>query len=252
MRADLLRDNFEMLVKTPEDVKALEAAILDLAVRGKLVPQDANDEPAGVLLERILVERKRSAAEGKSRLRKLAEIDEQDVPSHSPSSWAWARLGNVFELAYGKALPKRKRDSDGDVPVYGSNGIVGHHGVALVEAQCIVVGRKGSAGAVNLALQPCWVIDTAYYVVPPDGIDPRFAFYLLMSLGLEELGRGIKPGLNRNETYNIVIPVPPMAEQKRIVARIDEVMSRAHKLATELQATEAVRARMLQAVLNGD
>jgi type I restriction enzyme S subunit len=142
-------------------------------------------------------------------------------------------------MEYGKGLPAKERDDGGTVPVYGSNGIVGTHKDVLVHQPCVIIGRKGSSGAVNLSLEPCWVIDTAYFVVPPDGLDLLFTYRLLRSLHLENLGKGIKPGLTRSEAYDLILAVPPLAEQKRIVAKVDELFAQTRALEARLRQAQA-------------
>ncbi|MDD5614852.1 MAG: restriction endonuclease subunit S [Candidatus Methanoperedens sp.] len=72
-----------------------------------------------------------------------------------PEGWEWKRLGDVIIFEYGKGLREDLRDN-GNIPVYGSNGIVGYHSMPLVEKPCIIVGRKGSAGQVHISKFPCW------------------------------------------------------------------------------------------------
>ncbi|WP_440030283.1 restriction endonuclease subunit S, partial [Chromobacterium amazonense] len=76
-----------------------------------------------------------------------------------PNGWIKTKLGNLVELKYGKALPERERSGNG-YPVYGSNGIVGHHEQSLTSGPTIVIGRKGSVGEVNYTATPCSPIDT--------------------------------------------------------------------------------------------
>lgn len=220
-------------------IKKLRELILELAVRGKLVPQDPNDEPASVLLERIAQEKDQLVKDGKIKNpKKLPEISEDEKPFELPEGWEWVRLGAVYSLEYGDNLPKTKRDENGVVPVYGSNGVVGHHTSYCVTAPCIVIGRKGSAGALNLCLDPeCWVTDVAYSVIPPCDISLRFAFIQHHTFGLNELGKGIKPGLNRNEAYPIVIAIPPAQEQLRIVVKVDELMALCDHLEAQTESS---------------
>jgi type I restriction enzyme S subunit len=227
MALDLLFPNFDELIRTPQDVQRLNEAILQLAVQGKLVAQDPEDEPASELLERIEAEK----------LRVLPRIDKE--PFSLPNGWAWARLGSILEMEYGKGLPAKDRDDSGKIPVYGSNGIVGWHWGALVHQACVVIGRKGSSGAVNLSLEPCWVIDTAYFVVPPNDLDLTFVYRLFQSLHLEDLGKGIKPGLTRSEAYDLVLAIPPLAEQHRIVAKVDELFAQTCALEAKLRQAQA-------------
>ncbi len=208
-------------------VKKLRELILELAVRGKLVPQDPNDEPASELLKRIQAEKAKQIAVGKLKKEKpLAPIAEEEKLFELPIGWGWLRVGDLFTFEYGDNLPESKRTNTGEYPVYGSNGIVGTNNECFVSSKCIVIGRKGSAGALNLCLSNgCCVTDVAYYCIPPKELDLTFVFKLFHTLGLDELGKGIKPGLNRNEAYELVVAIPPIYEQHRIVAKVDELMA---------------------------
>ena len=252
MSLDLLFPHFDTLIRTPEDVARLNEAILALAVRGKLTPQDPSDEPASELLKRIRAEKRRLVKEGKLQEPKpLPPISSTDRPFDLPEGWVWSRLGNLIELEYGKGLPQKARADEGNVPVYGSNGIVGYHSEALVDSPCVVVGRKGSSGAVNLSPVACWVIDTAYYVLAPIGTDLVFLFRLLQSLKLDALGKGIKPGLNRSEAYSLIVGIPPLAEQRRIVAKVETLFAQTRALEAKLRQAEELRRALVAAVLGG-
>lgn len=208
-------------------IDKLRSLILDLAVRGKLVPQDPADGDAGELLKRVYRERKQLIAAKKLSKPKAIRSERSMLEAiEAPSSWARDFFGNVFSLEYGDNLPERARSQTGEFPVYGSNGVVGSHSEYCVASPCIVVGRKGSAGAVNRCDEPaCWVTDVAFYCVPPVGVDLRFVEILFITLNLDDLGKGIKPGLNRNEANALPVALPPLAEQKRIVAKVDELMA---------------------------
>ncbi|EDX5005161.1 restriction endonuclease subunit S [Salmonella enterica] len=208
-------------------IKKLRELILELAVRGKLVPQDPNDEPASVLLERIAAEKAELVKQGKIKKPKpLPEISEEEKPFELPAGWEWVRFGSIYEMEYGNNLPQEKRSNSGEYNVYGSNGIVGTHNEACIKSPCIVIGRKGSAGALNLSDQAaCWVTDVAYSTIPPSAMDLEFVFIQFHTLGLDTLGKGIKPGLNRNDAYNLTIAIPPQSEQKAIVSKVNELMT---------------------------
>jgi len=208
-------------------IKKLRELILELAVRGKLVPQDPNDEPASELLKRIAAEKAELVKQGKIKKQKpLPEISEDEKPFELPSGWEWVRFGNIYEMEYGNNLPQEKRTNTGEYNVYGSNGVVGTHNVACVNSPCIVIGRKGSAGALNLSLNiGCWVTDVAYSTIPPIAMNLDFVFMQFHTLGLDSLGKGIKPGLNRNDAYGLAIAIPPQNEQENIVLKVKELMS---------------------------
>ena len=248
----LLTDNLPLLAGAPNGVKKLRELILELAVRGKLVPQDSNDEPAIELLKRITEEKAQLVAEGKIKKQKpLAAIGDEEEPFDLPTGWAWQRFGEIFSLEYGNNLPADKRSNTGEYPVYGSNGVVGTHNDCFVSSPCIVVGRKGSAGALNLCLtQGCCVTDVAYYCIPPSTCLLDYVFKLFHTLGLDSLGKGIKPGLNRNEAYDLVVAVPPFSGQHRIVAKVDELMALCDRLEAQQADAESAHAQLVQALLD--
>jgi type I restriction enzyme M protein len=142
---------------------------------------------------------------------------------YSQSTWPIVKLGDVITLEYGKPLKQEER-SPGPFPVFGSNGKVGVHNAYIVEGPAIVVGRKGSAGAVTWTDSNCFPIDTTFYVslIDTNSASLRFVYYLLGALNLDEVNTqsGI-PGLNRNDAYEIEIPLPALEVQEQIVEELD-------------------------------
>ncbi len=138
-------------------------------------------------------------------------------------AWPEVALGEVCEFKYGKSLPASKR-AGGNVAVYGSNGVIGQHNKAITDGLTIVVGRKGSFGAVNLSHAPCWPIDTTYYIDrTATNADLRWLAYQLTALGLTDLNKAAAvPGLNREDAYRKRLLLPPLAEQRRIAAILDQ------------------------------
>ncbi|ODS64035.1 MAG: hypothetical protein ABS37_10900 [Acidovorax sp. SCN 65-108] len=246
----MLLSNLDVMATAPGGVARLRELILTLAVQGKLVSQDPADEPASVLLQKIRAEKDRLMAEGKSKRDKpLAEIGEEEKPFELPQGWEWVRLGSVLSLEYGAALPEKER-LPGSIPVYGSNGIVGFHTSALVSEPSLIVGRKGSVGAINISLVPFWPIDTSYFVTPPRGIELHFAFHLLRSLGLAKHDKATAiPGINRNDVYAEIVGLPPLAEQSRIVTRVEELMRLCDALQAKGQLEAAQHAQLVSTLL---
>lgn len=147
-----------------------------------------------------------------------------------PIGWVRSSVGELYQFEYGKSLTKQARTSDGEYPVFGSNGVVGNHDSYLIEGPVLVVGRKGAAGAVSYSIGNCWPIDTTYFVRDNSNLDFKFSYYLLQSLNLSKHEKSTAiPGLNRNDAYAEPVLLPPLSEQKRIVAKIEELFSELDK-----------------------
>lgn len=132
-------------------------------------------------------------------------------------------LGEICTFKYGKALPESSRNG-GAIPVFGSNGVVGFHDSAITVGQTIVIGRKGSFGEVNYSSGRSWPIDTAYFVdESATSQDIRWLYHRLGALGLNEMNKAAAvPGLNREDAYRKQLLVPPLPEQRRIAAILDQ------------------------------
>jgi type I restriction enzyme S subunit len=145
-----------------------------------------------------------------------------------PCDWQCIKLKNLIKMHYGKALKAENR-IQGEIPVYGSNGIVGYHNEFLWKEPTVVIGRKGSVGEANLSLSPSWTIDTAYYVEIIDNkiFDLKYFYYFSDWFDVSGISqKGVKPGINRNDYLNIECPLPPYSEQKRIVKKLDDLLVR--------------------------
>lgn len=160
------------------------------------------------------------------------------------SEWQVRPLGEVVTLNYGKALARSERDPTGSIPVYGANGVMDWSEHTLTEGPSLVIGRKGSAGEVTRVDGPFWPSDVTYYTTHDDNVlDFDFLHYTLQTLNLPSMARGVKPGINRNDVYSLPIPLPPLEEQRRIVAVLDEAFeglarARAHAEANLQNARE--------------
>lgn len=170
--------------------------------------------------------------------------------SELPVGWAADELGSFLTVHYGKALASNSRASEGRIPVIGSSGKVGHHDQALVDGPCLVVGRKGAAGAVHLIQESCWPIDTAYFIQPPSEIDLDFLHYFLSSQSLGQLDKSTAiPSLSRDDLYRVHVPIAPRAEQTRIVEKLESLLADLDAGVNELKAAQRKLAQYRQALL---
>ena len=164
--------------------------------------------------------------------------------------WTETTLGEIASLEYGKPLKAENRDGIG-FPVLGSAGEVGRHSKPLLDvAPVIVVGRKGTAGAVWWSDLPCSVIDTAYYIVPKTSVNFNFLFLLLGFLDLPSLTAqtGV-PGLNRDRAYSSEVNLPPRDEQKRIVDVVSFVDAYIDALQQQADTARSARNAVLHELL---
>ena len=154
--------------------------------------------------------------------------------------WRKVSVGAFAPFAYGKGLPEHRRDSSGQVPVFGSNGVVGFHCEALTSGPTVVIGRKGTVGAVHYSPKPCWPIDTTFYLVDPDPCVLRFKYYLLKALGLEHMNAdSAVPGLNRDAAHSREVLVPPLPEQRAIayiLGTLDDKIELNRRMSKTLEA----------------
>lgn len=144
-----------------------------------------------------------------------------------PEGWVETTLGEACRVEYGKGLSANQRIESGSVPVVGSAGVIGRHSASLVPGPVIVIGRKGNAGAIHLFRDACWPIDTTYFVRVPAAFEPAFLAYQLRDAQLRSLDSSTAvPSLRRPDLEACPLLVAPIGEQQRIVAVIEEQVSR--------------------------
>jgi type I restriction enzyme S subunit len=170
-----------------------------------------------------------------------------------PVGWNLETLGNLIELAYGKALKEENR-LPGNVPVFGSNGQVGWHNEKLVDGPGIVIGRKGNPGIMTWAPKDFFPIDTAFYVVPRGECrSPYFLYHALRAQNLPLLAAdSAVPGLNRNLAYMNQQIVPLPAVLKVFDALISPLFDRVQANNEESLNLAAIRDALLPKLMSGE
>ena len=203
------------------NTKALRQKILDLAIHGKLVPQDPNDEPASVLLERIRAEKERLIKEGKIKRPKKTKATSdkphyENVPFEVPSSWVWCKLHDIIQITNGRSQ-KDVENVNGKYPIYGSGGIIGKAVEYLCEAGSTIIGRKGTINNPLFVEERFWNIDTAFGMKPMYAISDLYFFYFCQYFDFSKLDKSTAvPSLTQSAIGEVFIPIPPINEQKRI------------------------------------
>jgi type I restriction enzyme, S subunit len=229
----VLEQHFDLAFAAPDGIKKLRGLILTLAMQGKLVPQDPNDEPASELLRSIESERNRLIKEGKyKKPLPLPEIEHDELPYQLPKSWKWVRLGHLFRVTSGNNLTKDKMQK-GSFPVYGGNGIAGYHDEFNTERPTIVIGRVGYyCGSIHLTPERAWITDNAFFTIyDEERLYQKFVIWLLKTINLQvDTSATAQPVISGGKIYPILIPLPPLAEQRRIVAKIEQLMARCDEL----------------------
>lgn len=138
-----------------------------------------------------------------------------------PKGWKAVKIGSVMEFIYGSALTKKNR-TDGNIPVYGSNGVVGFHNEKNTNGPGIIVGRAGNAGTVTWSNKNFFIIDSAFSVKTKDNIKSNFYYHILKKLKLERLNTGSAiPGLNRNHAYAELFVKP----ETKVIEKFNELSS---------------------------
>lgn len=218
------------------NTKALRQKILDLAIHGKLVPQDPNDEPASVLLERIRAEKERLIKEGKIKRPKKTKATSdkphyENVPFEVPSSWVWTTLGEIFTLQAGKNITAKdiytEKSEEYKYPCFGGNGIRGYVAISNKIGEYPIIGRQGAlCGNINLAHGSFYATEHAVVVERYCDTDLMWGYYTLIALNLNQYATATaQPVLAVNVINDVAIPLPPLHEQQRISKSIKILFS---------------------------
>ncbi|MBV7297284.1 restriction endonuclease subunit S [Enterovibrio paralichthyis] len=221
-------------------IKKLRELILELAVRGKLVPQDPTDEPASVLLERITAEMAELVKQKKiKRQKSLPPIRDEEKPFSLSQGWEWARLGMLFDIVYGKGMPNSKLTEEG-YDVFGANGIIGKYTSYLYEeAQLLVSCRGAYSGKPNISPKFCFVTSNSLVMQSTwKHLVLRYFYYSLTIADKEKIVTGsAQPQVTAANLEPFLIAVPPLPEQHRIVAKVDELMALCDQLEQQTEAS---------------
>lgn len=276
MNPEALLRQFDVLADAPNGVQKLRELILRLAVHGKLVPQEPNDEPASALLERIGAEKQRLFKEGRIGKPKSPELlADDEVPYQLPESWRWVRLSSIGEIV-GGGTPKTEVTSywsdEAGVPWLTPadlNGLQGkfvcsgrrqitdrglqNSSARLLPAGAVLFSSRAPIGYVAIAANPLATNQGFKSCVPYLNGLTDYVYRFLQAVA-PEIDRNA-PGTTFREVSgkivgNVAVPLPPLPEQRRIVAKVDELMALCDKLETQQQRRAGARVRLNRSSLH--
>ena len=270
MNAEQLLAHFDRIADAPDAIPRLRRFILDLAVRGKLVEQDPNDEPAEALLQRARTSKTRVMVERKIRSNIKPELSVSAGEDVSPAHWVWTHLYDFALVLGGKRLPAgatfsahvtkniyiRVSDMKGqsistDNLKHISDEVraqIAKYTIERTDLYITIAGTIGNVGEVPEQFHGQNLTENAAKIVFRE-IDKRFLLLVLQSADVqsqfqEKIKQMAQPKLALKRISGIRIPLPPLAEQHRIVAKVDELMALCDRLETARKEREATRDRL--------
>jgi type I restriction enzyme S subunit len=271
-----VRSRFDTLFDNPVNIKKLKQAILQLAVQGKLVPQDPSDEPASVLLEKIKAEKERLVKEGKIKKEKpLLPISLENTPYRVPNGWEWVSLAQMADVGTGSTPSTSIAEYYGGTTHWVTSTSTGRPYICETEKKV----TKRAIDECRLRLYPKGTLVIALYgqgktrgQISELSIEATMnqacaAIFLILSgtehktyvkyfflKAYEEIRSlaegGAQPNLNVGKVKKALIPMPPLPEQKRIVAKVDELMTLCNHLETNTHKLNETNFHLLQSIVH--
>ncbi|MDZ7759638.1 MAG: restriction endonuclease subunit S [Desulfovermiculus sp.] len=269
-----VKNNFRQLFTTPESVQELRSTILQLAVQGKLVPQNPQDEPASALLERIREEKQRLVKEGKIKKQKpLPEIKPEEVPFELPEGWEWCRFVDLGTFGRGKSKHRPRNDlvlyENGDIPVVQTGDIARANGhvktytglynkKGLTQSMlwpkgtlCITIAANIADSGI-LSFDACFP-DSVVGFIPSECIGYSLYFdYFIRTVQQNLLSYApstAQKNINLGILNQLLIPLPPLSEMNRIVVKVDQFMTLCGELESRFSQSQADGEKLMAAIL---
>ncbi|HFG1599390.1 TPA: restriction endonuclease subunit S [Vibrio cholerae] len=242
-------------------VKKLRELILELAVRGKLVPQDSNDEPASVLLEKIAQEQTQLIKDQKiKKLKKLPNISKDELLFDLPNGWQWCRIGNLFNTIQSGGTPSKREPSywEGNIPWasvkdlgkslvltdtqdhISEEGLIA--GSKLANKGDILICTRMGLGKIAIVSTPMAFNQDLKAVSLTKYVHTDFFLNSYRTIKIKGTGTTVA-GISQDQLLNYVFSLPPLQEQHRIVAKVDELMALCDQL--EQQTEDSIEAHQV-------
>jgi Restriction endonuclease S subunits len=270
MGLNMLFENYDLLMDSPNSTAKMREMILQLAVQGKLVGQDPDDEPASELLKRIKAEKEKLVAEGKIKKQKsLPSIAENEIPFELPMGWTWQKLGEIGYTQTGGTPSKNNKSFFGnDIPfikpgdIYQTHVDYSNEGLSFAGQEAlrrtapkgsILMVCIGTIGKCNSIDRDCsfnqQINSVSPYIDITNFLLATLRSKIFQTIAWERSSSTTIAILNKGKWEDIVIPIPPIAEQKRIVAKVDQLMHLCDELETRLNQSKKDSEMLMQAVL---
>jgi type I restriction enzyme S subunit len=249
------------LTTRPEHIHQLRQTILTLAVRGRLVEHSSSEGTADSAIEEIDRERSRLVAEGAlGRQARIPPVGQEQAPFALPSTWLWVRFGNITFCRDGERVPVSREERQhrlGPYDYYGASGVIDKIDAFLFDKPLLLIGEDG-ANLINRSTPIAFIAHGKYWVNNHahvlDGISEGLLRYLELYINATDLRPYVtgtaQPKMNQAKMNSIAVALPPLAEQHRIVAKVDELMALCDELEARISTTATTRRQLLEAALH--
>ena len=266
-------DNLDQLTMQPEQINVLQQTLLNLAVRGRLVEQDPADEPASELLSRMAAEANSSGSGHGRESKRLRDVDIADAPFELPPGWTWAHFPEIGQFGRGKSRHRPRNDpalytggshlmiqtgdvarSEGRITTYTNK----YNDVGLAQSLLWPKGTLCITIAANIAdsgildFDACFPDSVVGFVPDPVFKNARYFEYFVRTAKanlLEFAPATAQKNINLEILKSVLIPLPPLAEQQRIVAKVDSLLAMCGRLQTVKAQIDTTRSQLVQALL---
>jgi len=267
-----LAEHFHTLFTTESSIDALKQTLLQLAVAGKLVPQDTNEESAKELLKRIAEEKEQLIAEGKIRKPKQrSEINDEDKAFILPKGWEAVRFGQIIDLISGQHLGPDEyfeNGRTGAIPYLTGPADFGEtyprptrftteRRATSAKGDILLTVKGSGVGKTNFVDQDEIAISRQLMAIRPIIVDQQFVRNMLLSMSAHFQSKSIGiaiPGISRDDVIDTLVGLPPLAEQHRIVAKVDQLMTLCDQLKNRLaqarQLNEQLASTLIERALS--
>lgn len=260
-----IHDHWPTLLSTPESIATLRQTILQLAIRGQLVPQNAKDAQASLVIGEIKLQMEKMIEAGEIKAKKpLPALGASELLFEPPPGWTWSRLGDYCHVEMGQSPASAHYNQQGDgIPFFQGKADFGSltatarywctKPTKLAQAGDVLLSVRAPVGPTNFAVEECCIGRGLAALRPLAGVPSAHILWTIRAFeaDLVALGTGTTfVAISRKNIENFPIPIPPLAEQKRIAAKIDELMALCDALEARIgdqSATSRDLARALSA-----